>query len=377
MSSAFQKIVAQNLKAPEDRKAEIEKEKEKALTDFERRQAAILEEKKKQGVSAPISQLYQQLPTKETPVPVEDTQESSFASESLSTDSLTTIPLYLEDIRESVLRIQDRVYMIAPKTEYIPIAPAVENKVKDGEPVSRKFGYPRTISDILRDISDSLKSISTAPSRQELLRQDENSFFKGPPLQPSQPAPFQNRNFQQFQPRPPFPGRGFAAQGQFAAQPRRTFAPAGESNPLDSNPVTTPEPVSSAAPQVNNPDSPKATENAAEDDIDEEKKGGDFEDDFSDDEYTMSGGNYTSVTNPTGNVSVNEYDSVTQPLVTESVTNNSVTQPPVTNNSVTNDSMMNDSVTNPNTAMTSDSKDDYYKVINITQNPSAETHSSM
>ena len=153
---------------------------------------------------------------------VEKDQPSSSTSSSYGAlAGLKDVPDLLEDIRESMARIQDRSYLLDQKFEYPPRAPPVEVEVADGELCSRKYGFCRTIPMILADIAYHVRTISTVPSRQQLLKDVEEGrtaspFFKSTEAQP--PAPYAGRS-----------GPGGPAAGRFGTggvYPGR-FAPGG------------------------------------------------------------------------------------------------------------------------------------------------------
>ena len=191
------------------------------------------------------------------PKPSDATPESTSAS--APPRGFADVPDLLEDIRESVARIQDRSFLIDQKQEYPPRAPPVEPVVAPDELCSRRYGFCRTIPMILTDISFHLRAIATVPTRQQLLNDAENGtspFQKSlPPSAPAAPlvqGP-QRPPFAQGQQRPPF------AQGQqrppFKQGPRPPFAQ-GERGPPPRNPpgpdpdVPVPKPNSDAPPQV-------------------------------------------------------------------------------------------------------------------------------
>lgn len=199
------------------------------------------------------------------------------ASESklAKTRGFLDVPDLLEDIRESVARIQDRSFLEDQKPEYPPRAPPVQPVVEPGELCSRKYGFCRTIPMILTDIAFHLRAISTVPSRQRLKKDAEESEPGVSPFQKSLAPPAYA------DPRPPFAQRPSPSYGQRPQKP--PFAPRGRGaqTPVGPDPdAPLPKPNSDAPPQVDADNTNEDTGDGLGDAIAEEntKGGGDFED---------------------------------------------------------------------------------------------------
>lgn len=204
------------------------------------------------------------------------------------------VPDLLEDIRESIARIQDRVFLLPQKPEYPPQPPPTEPVVGPNELCSRRYGYCRTIPTILTDIGMHLRAIATVPSRQELLKQAGvtqgdapvvSAFQQSPPpaLPPQQVmGAYQQRpNFGG--PRPPYgvsggPRPPYSGPGG----PRPPFQPQGTvSSSLDPM-APAPKPNSAPPPQVVSDTNDDEDEEV--DEADDIKKFDSDADDFTDDE---------------------------------------------------------------------------------------------
>ena len=274
---------------------EITEEEKKALddlqvTDFEKRQKILEAERNaRRAAAAAASAPSGSTPeAKAAPIGSSETQDSSgsgTAETSVVSDKLRAlipglsasksadatsesdsarapsrafaeVPDLLEDIRESVARIQDRSFLLDQKPEYPPRAPPVEPVVAPDELCSRRYGFCRTIPMILTDIAFHLRAISTVPSRQQLLKDAEQGQAGTSPFQKSLAPAVPAAPFAQG-PRPPPPfAQGPRPPPPFAQGPRPPppFAQ-GERGPLNRPPgpdpdAPVPKPNSEAPPQV-------------------------------------------------------------------------------------------------------------------------------